>query len=77
MVFHNTEEGKGQEAMVEVVLLVEVVMHLVEMVTMTLTTMASKEGEGLEAPTDKADLQVDTMIRGRRDGGGNNGGRVG
>lgn len=48
--------------MVEVVLLVEVVMHLVEMVTMTLTTMASKEGEGLEAPTDKADLQVDTVI---------------
>ena len=63
MVAHNTEEGEGQEAMVEVVLLVEVVMQLVEMVTMALlTTMASKEGEGLEAPTNKADLQVDTVI---------------
>ena len=68
VVVHNTEEGEGQEAVVGVVWQVEeVIMQLVEMievmVTMMLaTTMASKEGEGLEVLANEADLQVDIVV---------------
>ena len=67
VVVHNTEEGEGQEAVVEVVQQVEeALMQLVEMVevmvTMMLaTTMTSKEGEGLEFLANEADLQVDIV----------------
>ena len=68
VVAHNTEQGEGQEAVVEVVWQVEeVLMQLVEMVevmgTMMLeTTTASKEGEGLQVLAEEADLQVDVGV---------------
>ena len=68
VVAHNTEEGEDQEAEVEVVLLVDdKVMQLAEMVEemvtrMLLTTMASKDGEGIEVLTDETDLQVNAMV---------------
>ena len=68
VVVHNTEEGKDQEAMVEVVWQVEeVLMQLVGMVEvmvtmMLVTTMASKEGQGLEVLADEVDLQADITV---------------